>query len=55
LRLEKLHRRNWIQPFSEKSRTPAVGKEFPIGLYDPAGITTLPVDERSFACFAPFE
>jgi len=25
-----------IQPFSQKSRTPTVAKEFPIGLYDPA-------------------
>ena len=25
-----------IQPFSQKSRTPTVAKEFQIGLYDPA-------------------
>jgi len=25
-----------LQPFSEKSRTPTVAKEFQIGLYDPA-------------------
>jgi len=25
-----------VQPFSQKSRTPTVTKEFPIGLYDPA-------------------
>jgi len=25
-----------IQPFSQKSRTPTVAKEFEIGLYDPA-------------------
>jgi len=27
---------SWIQPFSQKSRTPTVPKEFEIGLYDPA-------------------
>jgi len=26
----------WLQPFSQKSRTPTVAKEFKIGLYDPA-------------------
>jgi len=26
-----------LQPFSQKSRTPTAGKEFQIGLYDPAG------------------
>ena len=25
-----------VQPFSQKSRTPTVAKEFPIGLFDPA-------------------
>ena len=27
-----------LQPFSQKSRTPTVAKEFPIGLYDPAEV-----------------
>jgi len=26
----------WVHPFSQKSRTPTVAKEFQIGLYDPA-------------------
>jgi len=25
-----------VQPFSQKSRTPTVAEEYPIGLYDPA-------------------
>ena len=29
-------KRRVIQPFSQKSRTPTVAKEFQIGLYDPA-------------------
>jgi len=31
-----------IQPFSEKSRTPTVAKEFQIRLYDPAEASTTP-------------
>jgi len=27
---------SYVQPFSQKSRTPTVAKEFQIGLYDPA-------------------
>jgi len=31
-----LHYEQQLQPFSQKSRTPTVAKEFQIGLYDPA-------------------